>query len=286
MAASVRTKHFASFAIASTARFYSTTVHPVSLSAFNSNHENYDKYRPTHYKPAVDSLISHLKLKQGDTVIDLAAGTGKFTELLIPHGFNLSAVEISDGMLESLRKNFPNIKSRKGSSYYIPVQDSSVDAVLSAQAFHWFADLKSLSEIHRVLKPNGKLGLIWNFDPSVPGEAPEWQRKVAELCWKYDEGLPQFRKSWWKEVFQTPEAARLFKFPYQEETHFWTFQVPKESVWHLWETKSYITKLDDVEKSKVKAQVDDIVKEAKVDSQGLVELRLGVYSAWTTKKID
>ena len=78
---------------------------------------------------------------------------------------NLAVLEPSKGMLETFNKNFPQIKNQiLGSSYKIPLQDNSIDAVIIAQGFHWFADLDSLKEIYRVLKPQGKLGLIWNFD--------------------------------------------------------------------------------------------------------------------------
>ena len=64
-------------------------------------------------------------------------------------------------------------------SFFFFVTDlpnSTVPAVIAAQSFHWFANEKSISEIHRVLVPGGNLGLVWNTrDHSVP-----WLRELDE----------------------------------------------------------------------------------------------------------
>jgi ubiquinone/menaquinone biosynthesis C-methylase UbiE len=66
-------------------------------------------------------------------------------------------------MRETHKKGQPNVDIRAGTAYELPVEDASVDAVICAQAFHWFANAEALKEFARVLKPGGSLGLIWNF---------------------------------------------------------------------------------------------------------------------------
>ncbi|KAK9488725.1 S-adenosyl-L-methionine-dependent methyltransferase [Lipomyces starkeyi] len=262
-------------------------VNPTSLSSFNANHALYDQYRPTHYQPAIDALVSHLALPNNAKVIDLASGTGKFTALLKKFNFDLSAVEISDGMLETFRSKLPNIPAYKGSSYGIPFHDSSLDAIFIAQAFHWFADISALAEFHRVLKPStGKLAMIWNYEPEIEHNSP-WQLKVAELCWAYDVDLPQFRRMTWEDVFATKEAAELFKTPLEVEKKYWSYKTPPEAVFPLWETKSYITALDDAEKAQLKEKIEKIIaQESKdcLDENGMLDLKMGVYYTWTTSK--
>ncbi|KAK9461455.1 S-adenosyl-L-methionine-dependent methyltransferase [Lipomyces oligophaga] len=262
-------------------------AHPTSTAAFNTNHSLYDQFRPSHYPAAADALIGKLELPPNAHVLDLACGTGKFTALLENRGFEITAVDASEGMLASFKKNYPTIPAQVGSSYSIPAKDHSLDALFCAQAFHWFADLESLKEFHRVLKPTtGKLALIWNFDPSAD-ESSVWQRKVAELCWDNDAHLPQFRHMNWKKVFESSGAVDLFEMPPKFETMFWSFKIKPQDVYQLWLTKSYITELSDLDKLKIKAGIEQILdahaKEL-YDQDGLLDYYMGVYYTWTTAK--
>ena len=83
---------------------------------------------------------------------------------------NLAVLEPSKGMLDTFNRISLKLKSNSWIIIQNPLQDNSIDAVIIAQGFHWFADLDSLKEIYRVLKPQGKLGLIWNFDYASPSQ--------------------------------------------------------------------------------------------------------------------
>jgi ubiquinone/menaquinone biosynthesis C-methylase UbiE len=63
----------------------------------------------------------------------------------------------------------------EGSDVSIPLDDHSVDAAFVAQAFHWFDAPRALEEIHRVLVPQGGLGLIWN----ERDESVEWVKELS-----------------------------------------------------------------------------------------------------------
>jgi SAM-dependent methyltransferase len=109
-------------------------------------------------------------------VLDLAAGTGKLTGGLLDLGFEVIAVEPDDGMRGVLADHFPRLPALAGTAERIPLRDASVDAVLVGQAFHWFDLEPALTEIARVLRPGGALGLLWNGeDPSV-----EWVTGLVE----------------------------------------------------------------------------------------------------------
>ncbi|KAF2876109.1 S-adenosyl-L-methionine-dependent methyltransferase [Massariosphaeria phaeospora] len=129
----------------------------------------YDEHRPSYPPDAVTALLEAADVRgaNGASIVDLAAGTGKLTELLAAReeGFNIVAVEPHQGMRDQLaRKSLANVTVTDGLSTSIPAENDSVDAVFAAQAFHWFANEASLKEIHRVLEPNGVLGLIWNAE--------------------------------------------------------------------------------------------------------------------------
>ena len=134
----------------------------------------YDAGRPGYPAEAVDCLLSGLGLHAGSDVLDLGAGTGKLTIELVERGMRVIAVEPSEGMRTQLAHNMPTLQVLAGTAENIPLDDKSLDAVIVAQAFHWFDAPSALAEITRVLRDDGGLGLIWN----ERDESVEW---VAEL---------------------------------------------------------------------------------------------------------
>jgi ubiquinone/menaquinone biosynthesis C-methylase UbiE len=129
----------------------------------------YEKGRPEYPEEAVRFLVSRLELGRGARVVDLAAGTGKFTRALVPFGFALTAVEPSAGMRAEFEQRVPGVPVLDGTAEAIPLPDRSCDAVLVAQAFHWFRAAPALDEIARVLRPAAGLGILFNLrDETVP----------------------------------------------------------------------------------------------------------------------
>ena len=144
-------------------------VHEVALG-FDSTAAAYERGRPDYPPAAVEALVEALAIGPASTVVDLGAGTGKLTRLLVPTGARVVAVEPLAGMRAELATAVRGVEVLDGTAEAMPLGDGRADAVVAAQAFHWFADHQSLSEIHRVLRPGGGLGLVWNVrDQSVPG---------------------------------------------------------------------------------------------------------------------
>jgi SAM-dependent methyltransferase len=135
--------------------------------------EQYERARPSYPPQAVDWL---LKCAPGPDVIDLGAGTGKLTRVLVARGRTVTAVEPLAEMLAQLRRSVPEAAALPGSAERIPLRDTSADAVLAAQAFHWFDPAPALDEIHRVLRPGGVLGLLWN----LRDDGVAWVGRLAE----------------------------------------------------------------------------------------------------------
>jgi SAM-dependent methyltransferase len=173
--------------------------------AFGGAAEVYDRVRPGYPPEAVDWLSRVLGLGEGVTVVDLAAGTGKLTVPLLATGARVIAVEPSEGMLRVLREAAPKAESIEGTAEEIPLPPSSVDAVVVAQAFHWFANDAALAGIHRVLRPGGVLGLVWNR--RVLGHPAHAALERAIDPWKGD--APRHRSGAWRAVIDRSPLFEL-----------------------------------------------------------------------------
>jgi SAM-dependent methyltransferase len=139
-------------------------------ASFGAAAEAYERGRPSYPVPAVDWVVPGGARR----VLDLGAGTGKFTRLLVDAGLDVVAVEPSGPMRDRLAAAVPQAAVLDGSAERIPLPDADVDAVVMAQAWHWVDPERAVPEVARVLRPGGTLGLVWNNrDRSEP-----W---VAEL---------------------------------------------------------------------------------------------------------
>lgn len=149
-------------------------VDQVLAKSFEHIGEDYDRYRPGFPRRAVE-IVAPDRVRMA---LDLGAGTGKFTSLLTERADHVIAVEPSESMLAVLRQKLPGVDALLAGAERIPVDDSSVDLVTAAQAFHWFDREKACAEIARVLVPGGHLGLVWNHsDP-----ASTWDRAAHRIA--------------------------------------------------------------------------------------------------------
>ncbi|OAE31028.1 hypothetical protein AXG93_1502s1300 [Marchantia polymorpha subsp. ruderalis] len=234
-------------------------VHEVAVKGFDSEPVAYESSRPSYPEDAVDCLEEHLGLRSGESaVLDLGAGSGKFTRLLASKNYHLTAVEPSPSMRATFADILPNVPILDGTAFAIPLESASQDAVIVAQAFHWFAQIETLREIHRVLKPGGRLGLVWNLEDRA---AKKWVASLRDVYEMYEMGTPQYRLGLWKKVWQTAEAEELFSK--LEDAHFEHETLCTEDlVWGRVCSKSYVACQSDEVKARLREQVLAILKSA------------------------
>jgi SAM-dependent methyltransferase len=152
-------------------------MNDVARAGFGAAAEAYERGRPSYPEAGVQLLVDELDIGPGRDVLDLGAGTGKLTCLLVRTGAPVVAVE----PVAAMRALLTCAPVLDGTAEAIPLGDASVDAVVVGQAFHWFDPEPALAEIARVLRPGGGLGLIWNErDERVPwvdalGRIVNWQ---------------------------------------------------------------------------------------------------------------
>jgi len=134
--------------------------------SFGAVAAGYAALRPTYPPEPVAFLLGDGRPQR---VLDLGAGTGLLTEVVLGLGHDVRAVDPSPEMLAELTSRLPQVGAAVGTAEAIPAADASVDAVVAGQAAHWFDPVPAALEIRRVLRPGGALGLIWNTrDARVP----------------------------------------------------------------------------------------------------------------------
>jgi SAM-dependent methyltransferase len=182
-------------------------VHRAAAAGFAAGAETYARGRPD-YPPQVREWLSDsLGLSAGKTAIDLGAGTGKFTRYLLATGARVIAVDPVAEMLEELKRAAPEAETRIGDAEHIPAESGSVDVVVCSQSFHWFSTPEALAEIHRVLRPGGVLGLIWNVrDGSV-----DWVAQLTAIINRYEGDAPRMASGEWRTLFPAPGFTPLLE---------------------------------------------------------------------------
>jgi SAM-dependent methyltransferase len=161
-----------------------------AVRGFDRAADVYERGRPDYPATAVRHLARMLPLGRSRTVVELGSGTGKFTRALAPLGAARVAVEPTPGMRHVFERMVPDVPVLDGTAEAIPLPDRFADAVVSAQAFHWFRPRPALREIRRVLRPGGGLGLVWN----TRDESVRWSRTLTEIIEVHRGSAPVWRQ--------------------------------------------------------------------------------------------
>jgi len=170
----------------------------------------YDRGRPTYPREAAVWLTGDAPV----SVLELGAGTGKLTEQLVALGHDVHATDPDAAMLGRLAARLPDVRTSQSSAEEIPSGDRSYDVVVCAQAFHWFDLDRALPEIARVLKPGGRLSMVWNErDERVP-----WVRKLGAIIGRQDQLREPAAALEGSSLFDEAEEAQ-FRFRQQVDQH-------------------------------------------------------------------
>jgi len=201
----------------------------------------YERARPGYPADAVLWLAGETPCD----VVDLGAGTGKLTRSLAALGHHVVAVEPLAEMLEQLRAAVPGATAVVGSAESMPLPDASIDVVACAQAFHWFDQEAALSEIARVLRPGGRIALVWNVrDERVPWVSELSDAMVGRTGVDRGASEPIERSGLYGEV----ERARF------EHTQ----DVDREALRALVLSRSYCAVLPEEERAPILGRVDAV----------------------------
>jgi SAM-dependent methyltransferase len=174
-------------------------------SSFGAVAAAYAEHRPDYAEAAVRWALTPAGPQP--RVLDLGAGTGKLTAMLVSLGADVTAVEPDPAMLAEFRRALPDVRSLSGRAEAIPLPDASVDAVLAGQAMHWFDMNRAAPEIARVLVPGGVLAGLWNADD----DREEWVAGFAAVSGGTARvTLSSWRAAGWDTPVTQPDALATF----------------------------------------------------------------------------
>lgn len=149
----------------------------------------YAKGRPAYSAEFIDDLFGKLGMTINSKVADIGSGTGKFAEQIIKMGAFVYCVEPNDDMRNQAIKDLEKYDNKMciaGGAENTNLQEKSVDYITTAQAFHWFDVDLFKAECGRIIKPNGKVFLIWNLR--------DMDSKMTQKCYDiYNKYCPKFK---------------------------------------------------------------------------------------------
>ena len=218
--------------------------------SFDGVAEVYARSRPTYPVEAVRWLVGSTPSR----VLDLGAGTGRLSEVLLGEGHRVLAVDPSLPMLAHLvdRLACPAVA---GTAEHVPVRGGVFDAVTVGQAYHWFDTDRAVPEIARVLRPGGVVATVWHLrDETVP-----WVRRLSRIIGS-------------EPLVPEPGAALglsgLFGPIDQRRFRIWQ-RLDRQRLLDLVSSRSYVATLGPKERERMLAEVGALYDESRGDTLGL-----------------
>jgi SAM-dependent methyltransferase len=250
-----------------------TAIPREAALGFQRGAADYERGRPGYPEAAIARLADELDLGPERVVVDLAAGTGKLTRALLGLGADLVAVEPVAGMREQLTQAVPGVDVLDGTAERMPLGDRAVNAVLVAQAFHWFDVPAAAAEIHRVLVAGGGLGVVRNeWDESV-----DWIVEMRALTAKHASRVERDRSDDWREALG---ATGLFS-PYEEAMFPNPVRVSIDTLRARIGSLSFVALLDEAPRRRLLDEVSDLVAErGLIAADGLIDTPYRTHITW------
>lgn len=226
-------------------------IDDVAARGFEAAAEAYEAARPGYPDEALAVLRDEVGVAPGTRVLDLAAGTGKLTRRLLELEADILAVEPVTAMRSQMQAILPGVEVLDGLGEAIPVADRSVDVVTVAQAFHWFDAPAALAEIARVLRPGGRLALLWN----ERDEATAWVHEMSRIIRWHERTVSRYQHVDWAGVVAADGRFTAL----EERTVRWDQPMNRELLADRVRSISYIAAMPTAQRERLAAEVVNLV---------------------------
>jgi SAM-dependent methyltransferase len=217
-------------------------------TSFGAAADHYEAARPDYPFEAVAWMLEDLP-HGSRRIADVGAGTGKLTRVLVAApDAEVVAIDPDAGMLAKLRESVPGVPTFTGTAEHLPLPDSTLDAVVLGQAWHWVDPAAASAEIGRVVRSGGALGLIWN----IRDEREEWVRRLTEIMHSSSaENMVNGPTS------QGPQIAAPFG-RVEIERWEWVRPMTRAQVHRMADSRSHLITASDAERRRIHDEMDTL----------------------------
>lgn len=198
---------------------------PNPQQRFTKRAEDYARTRPDYPDAVLDCAERELRPPARGVIADIGSGTGIFTRLWLERGYHVFAVEPNAAMRDEAERQLQGrdgFCSVNGSAEATGLPAHSVDMVTAAQAFHWFDVRKARREFARILRPPGRVCIVWN-DRKLSGSAflENYESTLHKFALDYVQVSEATRKKAGQlEHFFDPGSLRMHTFPNAQSFDF------------------------------------------------------------------
>ena len=251
-------------------------IHHAAQLGYQRAAADYERVRPSYPTQSVAVLADALELGPGKRVAEVGAGTGKFTRLLALTGARVTAVEPVAAMRARMAELLPQVEVVDGLAEATGLDAGAVDAVVAAQAWHWFDPAAALAEAERITHARGRLGLVWNtLDETVP-----WVEEYSTIYrqWRTD-AVPGHRDGMWRAFFDTVPGWR----PLAEAHVPNPYVTDREGVLGQALTSSVISTLDAGSRSQVRRELEAVLDRHEESRGDRIEIPYVTDVYWTSR---
>lgn len=184
------------------------------LERFSDRAENYAKYRPSYPAEAIAAILSDLGDPTQLVAADVGAGTGISARLLAEQGVQVWAIEPNLAMQQAATPH-ARVQFHTGTAEETHLPNASVDLVTCFQAFHWFDADRALPEFCRILKPTGRLAVVWNSRDLTDDFTQNYSQIVQQLSHQHPAEQRLVAEA---PLLSTPNFVNLTRptFPYRQ----------------------------------------------------------------------
>lgn len=228
-------------------------------TSFGSESHDYELGRPDYPFDAVAWMLESMPA-ESHRIADVGAGTGKLTRVLAKApGAEIVAIDPDPAMLARLRDAVPGVPTFVGTAERLPLPDASVDAVVLGQAWHWVDAPAGSSEIGRVLRSGGVLGLIWN----IRDERAEWVRRLTEIM--HGSNAEIMLAAGGPSVTEPLGAL-------EEQTWEWVRPMSRDLLHRMASSRSYVITASSEEKARIHREMDALFDDLGMDDTSTIDL--------------
>lgn len=253
------------------------TIDRAASDGYKVAADAYERGRPGYPDAAIERLVAELNITPSATVVDIGAGTGRMAAALKRHTRNIVAVEPVESMRRKYQSLHAGMPILAGTAEALPIRDHTMDAAVCAQAFHWFDSQPALREIGRVLKPGGRLGLVWN----VRDESYDWVAQLTRIMDPYAGDTPRFRSGKWREAFEAPSDFTPLQNSAMPQVHLGSPSMVIDRIASI----SFIAALPHLEKQRVLIAVNELIRtHPELAGKDQIEFPYETVLYWCTKK--